>query len=103
MTAMQASVLRAVHDLALEQRPVPRPVLVTCSSRSPQSGYVARTCTTSNTGASAIAWSVNRSSSAMNRLVGLVTGHYPLAAVRDALTANLTDPGTVKVVVTPSA
>jgi L-iditol 2-dehydrogenase len=36
-------------------------------------------------------------------LDSLVTGHYPLAAVRDALTANLTDPGTVKVVVTPSA
>ena len=32
----------------------------------------------------------------------LVTGHFSLPAVRDALTAGSTDPGTVKVVVTPA-
>jgi L-iditol 2-dehydrogenase len=32
----------------------------------------------------------------------LVTGHFSLAAVRDALTAGSTDPSTVKVVVTPT-
>ena len=99
---MQASVLRAVHDLA-RQRPVPRPgprdVLVQVTAV----GVCGSTCTTSNTGASAIAWSVNRSSSAMNRLVGLVTGHYPLAAVRDALAANLHRSRHRQHVVTPSA
>ena len=169
MTAMQASVLRAVHDLALEQRPVPRPgprdVLVQVTAV----GVCGSDVHYFEQGASAITWSVNRSSSAecsghpeataravsvlapagravlvgmgadmlalpltdiqdrelditgvfryantwptavelvaAGRVVldSLVTGHYPLAAVRDALTANLTDPGTVKVVVTPSA
>jgi L-iditol 2-dehydrogenase len=50
-------------------------------------------------------WSTAVELAASGRVVldPLVTGHYPLTAVREALTAGVTVPGTVKVVVTPTA
>ena len=77
MTIMQASVMRAVHDLILDERPVPQPGLWPRAIELATSGRVA--------------------------LDPLVTARYPLSDVAHALTTGTSDPSTVKVVVTPTS
>jgi hypothetical protein len=104
-----------VGDVRLEERPTPRPGPARCCWRSPPWGSAGPTCTTTPTAGSASTWSPGHSCYANTYpaaielaaalavdLDALVTGHYPLSDVEDALTAATRDPAAVKSMVVPT-